>query len=64
MSITVWSNEKILFYLNNWVGDRPFARLFPDLFSFARDSQVKVSSYMKRLGNQVVPHLQEELVRI
>lgn len=42
----VGSREKVLFWLDNWVGDKPLAEAFPSLFVVATDCKVTVSSYI------------------
>ena len=46
IKFTVGSGEKVLFWLDNWVGDKPLAEVFSDLFAVARDRKVTVSSYI------------------
>lgn len=53
INYTVGSGEKILFWLDTWLGDRPLAAWYPNLFSCDRDWKVKVSSYMVKNGDIV-----------
>lgn len=44
----VGSGERILFWLDRWVGDRPL------VFNCARDKEAKLQDYLERKGGQVV----------
>lgn len=45
-SISVWHDT--------WIGDRPLAEKFPQLYSCARNRQAKVREYMKRTPLQTL----------
>lgn len=49
----VRDGEKILFWLDSWVGDRPLTVEFSLLHAYAIDCQVKVSSYLTRIGDRL-----------
>lgn len=49
----VGSGEKVLFWLDNWVGDKPMAEAFPGLFAVARDHKATVSSYISSNDEEV-----------
>ena len=40
--------EKVRFWLNSWVGERPLATQFPDLVNCAMDREAMISSYLER----------------
>lgn len=44
----VGSGERILFWLDRWLGDRPL------VFNCARDKEAKLQDYLERRGGQVV----------
>ena len=46
----VGSGEKVMFWLDNWVGDRPLVVQFPNLVNCALDKEATVSSYLERIG--------------
>lgn len=48
------TGEEIYFSLDNWVGDNSFTSQFLNLFKCTEDHQAKVSSYMERIGVQMV----------
>lgn len=52
IKFSVGSGDKILFWLDTKVGERPLAVEFPSLFLCASDQQAKVSNYMSRYGDQ------------
>lgn len=55
-SIKYWvgSSNKVLFWHDTWVGDRPLAVQFPNLYRCARDTKAKVSDYMERGSGQIL----------
>lgn len=55
--------DRILLWLDTWIGDLPLAFQFPDLFCFASDQQAAVWNYMARVDSQVVcGHCLEEIL--
>ena len=42
--------ERILFWKDRWVGNKPLADRFPDLFSCAVDKESKAMTYVSRTG--------------
>lgn len=59
----VGSGKKIFFFGQNWIGERPLAEMFLNLFNCARDRKANVASYLDKVGNQVQwgPILQRNL---
>ena len=49
-SISVGSGASTLFWFNRWVGDRPLAARFPDLFFIVVDPWVSVKVALIDLG--------------
>lgn len=50
----VSSRGSISFWHDTWVGERPFAAQFPELYSCTRDRQTKVNDYMERTPLQIL----------
>ena len=53
ISFQIGSGDHVFFWLDTWVGDRPLAMQFPDLFRCVRDSQATVKDYMERDDLQI-----------
>lgn len=51
ISYRVGNGENIYFWLDRWIGDKPLAERFPNLFSCASNFQAKVSSYLNEVGD-------------
>lgn len=49
----VGSEDKIFFWTDTWIGDRPPAKLFPNLYNCPTKNQAKVVSYTDRNASQV-----------
>ena len=54
MNYRVGMGEKILFWKDNWIGDRPLANQFPDLCSSAMHKEAMVNCYLSFSGEQKV----------
>ena len=46
--------EDVLFWLDDWVGDRPLAAEFTILFRCASNQLAEVKDYMERINDQIV----------
>lgn len=46
--------ERIIFWIDRWVGDRSLATQFPDLFKCVVDKEANVNAYTSRVGRHVV----------
>ena len=47
----VGTGDIILFWLDNWIGDRALAIQFPDIYNCAADKKAKIHCYMERFGD-------------
>ena len=50
----IGSGERILFWKDRWVGDRPLAAQVLDLFNCAVDKEAKAKAYMTSVVGQVI----------
>ena len=46
--------DKISFWKDLWVGDRPLESIFPELFNCASNQEAKVIDYMERRGDCII----------